>query len=86
MSGKDYNIENFFITGTGKIDDSKPIDLAQSVAPTEYGYPINTFPKQLSFYVVKGNTVYDVSADFNLEGKETLLKQFKKLILSTESA
>ena len=86
MSGKVFNIENFFITGTGKIDDSKPIDLAQSVAPTEYGYPINTFPKQLAFSVVKGNTVYDVSADFNLEGKETLLKQFKKLILSTKSA
>ena len=86
MSGKIINIENIFITGTGKSDDSKPIDLAHSVAPTEYGYPINTFPKQLSFSVVKGNTVYDVSADFNLEGKETLLNQFKKLILSTESA
>ena len=33
-----------------------------------------------------GYTVYDVSADFSLEGKETLLNQFKKLILSTKSA
>ena len=86
MSGKIINIENIFITGTGKIDNSTPIDLAKSVAPTEYGYPINNFPKQLAFSVVKGNTVYDVSTDFDLEGKETLLNQFKKLILSTESA
>ena len=31
-----------------------------------------------------GGTVYDVTAHFDIEGKETILQQFKDLILSTE--
>ena len=33
----------------------------------------------------RGNTVYDVVADFSTEGKDTVLKQFQKLILSDQN-
>lgn len=81
-----FDPSDIFITGTGIIDETKPINLAESVAPTEYGYPVNTVPSIITFSIKDRNTVYDVSADFSLEGKETLLNQFKKLILSTKSA
>ena len=81
-----FEHSDIFITGTGRIDDTKPINLAESVAPTEYGYPVNTVPSLVTFSVKDKNIVYDVSADFSIEGKETLLDQFKKLILSTKSA
>ncbi|MBQ3418237.1 MAG: hypothetical protein IJH32_10455 [Ruminococcus sp.] len=81
-----FEHSDIFITGTGRIDDKKPINLAESVAPTEYGYPVNTVPSLITFSVKDKNIVYDVSADFSIEGKETLLDQFKKLILSTKSA
>ena len=81
-----FEQSDIFITGTGRIDDTKPINLAESVAPTEYGYPVNTVPSLVTFSVKDKNIVYDVSADFSIEGKETLLDQFKKLILSTKSA
>jgi len=40
-------------------------------------------PQQISFSIEDKNTVYDVSADFSLEGKESLLTQLKKLILES---
>ncbi|MBQ7980425.1 MAG: hypothetical protein IJ305_02330 [Oscillospiraceae bacterium] len=81
-----FDSSDIFIMGTGRIDDTKPINLAESVAPTEYGYPVNTVPSNITFSIKDKKTVYDVSADFSLEGKETLLNQFKKLILSIKSA
>ena len=75
--------------GLGRIDDSAPIDLQ------EYGYPVSkekegisipvvAIPKRISLSKKIGKTVYDVTADFNLSGKETILQQFKKIILLTE--
>ncbi|MBO5495292.1 MAG: hypothetical protein J5964_06195 [Eubacterium sp.] len=40
-------------------------------------------PQQIAFSIEDKNTVYDVSADFSLEGKESLLTQLKKLILES---
>ena len=41
-------------------------------------YPLD----ELNFTTKIGNTEYQVSTSFDLSGKQTLLKQFKKLILS----
>ena len=40
-------------------------------------------PQQIAFSIEENNTVYDVRADFTLEGKESLLTQLKKLILES---
>ena len=42
----------------------------------------NSIPSRIKFSKEYGNTVYDVVADFTDEGKETILNQFKKIILS----
>ena len=39
---------------------------------------------EIKFSKEYGNTVYDVLADFSVEGKETVLNQFKKIILSNK--
>ena len=41
-------------------------------------YPLD----ELSFTTKIGKTKYEVSTSFDLSGKQTLLEQFKKLILS----
>ena len=81
---------HLYITGTGRVDDSKPIDLAEEVAPDMIidghpGYKIeHTMPTQIKFSKEYGNVVYDVCADFSADGKESILNQFKKIILSNE--
>lgn len=42
----------------------------------------NSIPSRIKFSREHGNTVYDVVADFSADGKETVLNQFKKIILS----
>ena len=44
----------------------------------EVKYPLD----ELSFITKIGNTEYVVSTSFDISGKQTLLEQFKKLILS----
>ncbi|HCB95602.1 MAG TPA: hypothetical protein DEP65_08345 [Ruminococcus sp.] len=41
-------------------------------------YPLD----ELNFTTKIGNTDYEVSTSFDISGKQTLLEQFKKLILS----
>ena len=77
----------YYIEGPGRVDNSKPIDLAEEVAPDivvdgQPGYKICGNLGHIKFSIEKGNTVYDVVADFSTEGKETVLKKFQKLILS----
>ena len=48
-------------------------------------YTAINFPKRIKISKEYGNTVYDVVADFSTEGKDTVLKQFKKLILSDQN-
>lgn len=81
---------HLYIEGPGRVDDSKPIDLAEEVAPDvvvdgQPGYKIGGNPYRIKFSKEYGNTVYDVVADFSTEGKETVLKQFQKLILSDQN-
>ena len=44
----------------------------------EIKYPFD----ELNFTTKIGNTEYEVSTNFDISGKQTLLEQFKKLILS----
>ena len=76
------------IKGMGRIDDSLPIDLHEYTIPSNEKatepVPVVSVPKRISLSKRIGKTVYDVTANFNLDGKETILQQFKKLILSAE--
>ncbi len=81
---------HYYIEGPGRVDDSKPIDLAEKVAPdivvdSQPGYKIGSNPYRIKFSKEKGNTMYDVVADFSEDGKESMLKQFQKLILSDQN-
>ena len=81
---------HLYIEGPGRVDDTKTIDLAEDVAPDivvdgHPGYKIGGNLAYIKFSVEKGNTVYDVVADFSTEGKDTILKQFQKLILSDQN-
>ena len=79
---------HLYIEGSGRVDDSKTIDLAEEVMPDimidgQPAYKIgNSIPSRIKFSREHGNTVYDVVADFSADGKETVLNQFKKIILS----
>ena len=80
----------YYIEGPGRVDDSKPIDLAEEVAPDivvdgQPGYKIGSNPYRIKFSKEYGNTVYDVIMDFSEDGKESVLKQFQKLILSDQN-
>lgn len=81
---------HLYIEGPGRVDNSKPIDLAEEVAPDivvdgQPRYKISGDLYRIKFSIEKGNTVYDVLADFSEDGKESVLKQFQKLILSDQS-
>lgn len=81
---------NLFVEGTGRIEDSETINLTESVNPDlvidgNPAYTAINFPKRIKFSKEYGNTVYDVVADFSSEGKDTILKQFQKLILSDQN-
>ena len=75
------------IKGMGRVDDSRPIDLQEYAITNDQKatepVPVVSVPKRISLSKRIGKTVYDVTANFNLDGKETILQQFKKLILST---
>lgn len=77
------------IKGMGRVDDSFPIDLQEygivnSQETASAPIPVVSVPKRISLSKKIGKTVYDVTANFNLDGKETILQQFKKLILSAD--
>ena len=77
------------IKGMGRVDDTRPIDLQEYVIPYNQSarntpLPIMPIPQRIRLSKKIGGTVYDVTANFNMEGKETILQQFKALILSAE--
>ena len=77
------------IRGMGRVDDTRPIDLQEYVIPVTQSIrktplPVIPIPQKICFSKKIGGTVYDVTANFNIEGKETILQQFKDLILSTD--
>ena len=75
--------------GMGRVDDTRPIDLREYAIPKskdikETPIPVITVPKKICFSKKIGGTIYDVTANFDIEGKETILQQFKALILAKE--
>ena len=77
------------IRGMGRVDETRPIDLREYVIPkskTLRATPllIMPIPKKICVSNKIGKTVYDVTAHFSLDGKETILQQFKNLILSAK--
>ena len=75
--------------GMGRVDDTRPIDLQEYVIPKskdlkDTPIPVTTVPKKICFSKKSAGTIYDVTANFDLEGKETILQQFKALILAKE--
>jgi hypothetical protein len=75
--------------GMGRVDDTRPIDLQEYALPKskdlkDIPIPVTTVPKKICFSKKIGGTIYDVTANFDLEGKETILQQFKALILAKE--
>ena len=75
--------------GMGRVDDTRPIDLQEYVIPKskdlkDTPIPVTTVPKKICFSKKIAGTIYDVTANFDLEGKETILQQFKALILAKE--
>ena len=77
------------IKGMGRVDDARPIDLQEYVIPCSQSLrktpiPVIPIPQKICLSKKIGGTVYDVTANFNIEGKESILQQFKDLILSTE--
>ena len=76
-----------FVYGGGRIKEELPIDLSEYVRPADAdegtGFYVCTFPKRITVSKEIGNTVYDVTADFDTEGKQSLFQQFKELILNS---
>ena len=75
--------------GMGRVDDTRPIDLQEYALPKskdikDTPIPVTTVPKKICFSRKIGGTIYDVTANFDIEGKETILQQFKALILAKE--
>ena len=75
--------------GMGRVDDTRPIDLQEYALPKskdlkDTPIPVTTVPKNICFSKKIGGTIYDVTANFDVEGKETILQQFKALILAKE--
>ena len=51
----------------------------------EYNFTLHMpIPQKICVSNKIGKTVYDVTANFNIDGKETILQQFKALILSAK--
>ena len=79
----------FVMKGMGRVDDTRPIDLQEYALPKskdlkDTPIPVTTVPKKICFSKKIGGTIYDVTANFDVEGKETILQQFQALILAKE--
>ena len=76
---------NLAICGTGRIDETRPIDLAEytvDYAPCRNAQvPMMAVPKRVQFSRTIADTVYDVTGSFDLDGKQTLLQQLKDMLL-----
>jgi len=82
---KEFKDIPFTICGPGRIPDHEEIDLAGCVLPpdnTVKGIPVRVLPREHSFSMKIGGTVFNVSTHFNLDGRQSVLQQFRDLILS----
>ena len=79
---------NLVICGTGRIDETQPIDLADyTIGYSPYrNEPVSVMavPQKIRFSRRIADTVYDVSGLFDEESDLTLLQQLKELLLKTQ--
>ena len=71
--------------GPGRISDDMLIDLMEYVLPRDSACRENAVHckhYQRRFSMKVGGTVFDVTTHFNAEGRQTVLQQFRDLILS----
>lgn len=82
MQDKKFNLKHLplIIQGSGPINENQEISLTEYI-PQSDRVPVQLIPQKISFKLSKGKTVYDVSSQFNMTGNQTLLQQFKNLIL-----
>jgi hypothetical protein len=82
----DFKQMPLVVKGSGRVDETRPIDLLEYVTPYDStrkdSFQVQAIPMKMSFSMKVGNTIYDVSTCFDTEGKQTMLQQFKNLILS----
>lgn len=88
---KNYDLTDSHIAvcGMGRIDNSNGIELeeytiSQSRETVKHP-PVQNIPKQINISKKIGRTVYDITANFDIESKRSVLQQFKQLILSTKA-
>ena len=88
---KNYDLTNSHVAicGLGRIDNSNGIELEEYAIPqgreTVKRPPVQNIPKQINVSRKIGRTVYDVTANFDIESKRSVLQQFMQLILSTKA-
>lgn len=82
MQDKKFNLKHLplIIQGSGPINENQEISLTEYI-PQSNLVPVQLIPQRISFSLRKGKTVYDVSSQFDVSGNQTLLQQFKNLIL-----
>ena len=71
--------------GPGRISNDAPIDFMEYVLPRDPACRekmVCCKQYQRRFSVKIGGTVFDVTTHFNAEGRQTVLQQFRDLILS----
>lgn len=77
------------INGFGRIDETQPIDLLEYAIPMDNTVMRSRFvriiPSKISVSKEIAGTVYDITADFDAESKQTLLQQFQKMILNSQN-
>lgn len=75
--------------GPGRIPDDVPIDFMEYVLPQDSEQrdkAVRCRHYQRRFSMKIGGTVFDVTTHFNTEGRQTVLQQFRDLILSEHLA
>ena len=79
---------NIAICGTRRIDESRPIDLAEyTIGYSPYRdepVPVMAVPRKIRFSRTIADTVYDVTGSFDAESDTSLLQQLKELLLKTQ--
>ncbi len=86
MTKIDLKTMPFVMQGPGRVDDSKAIDLKAYMQPLdslpEGSYPVKLLSRNKNFSMKIGGTTFDVTTHFSNDGRQSVLEQFRDLILS----
>lgn len=86
MKQIDLNTLPLVIQGPGRVDENRVIDLKDYLHPFDSlpdgSYPVRLLPPQKSFSMKIGGTTFDVTTHFSNDGRQSVLQQFRDLILS----